>query len=108
MLAVPLKSALPIFLAVVSWTALVAVEALPFRLAFIVAGNFKVTFAEPLTETALPVLVPSLSDTDIFLAVPHWEVVIFPDPSKDVPFIVLAVCNFTAVFAEPPTEEEPA
>ena len=36
----------------------VAVVALPVRLAFIVAGSFNVAFAPPLTLTAAPVFVP--------------------------------------------------
>ena len=57
------------------------------------AGNFKVTLAEPLTETASPVLVPVSSEILIFLAVPQLVVVILFVPSKEVPFIVLDVTN---------------
>ena len=35
-------------------------------------------------------------------------VVMFAEPSKDVPFIFLAVASLTAVFALPPADEEPA
>ena len=44
----------------------------------------------------LPIVIP--------LAVPQFDVVILAEPLNDVPFIVLAVCNFVAV-AEFPEHE---
>ena len=57
-LALPLKFCPQIVLVVCK---VVAVEALPVKLALIVAGNFKVGFPLPLTLTAGPVLVALLS-----------------------------------------------
>lgn len=58
--AEPLNEAFPIVLAVCN---VVAVEALPVKLAFIVAGSLRVALADPLTDIAAPVLVPSESAT---------------------------------------------
>ena len=65
------------------------------------SGNFNVAAAEPSTLTAVPVFVPSLSDMLMFLAVPHFAVVIAAEPSNDVPFIFTAVFIFVAVAALP-------
>lgn len=73
----------------------------PVKVAFIVAGNFNVAFALPLTLTAEPVFVPSLSAIEIFLAVPQLAVVILAEPLKLVPLMVLLVCKVVAVEALP-------
>lgn len=63
--AEPLKDrepvASPVQERVLAVAKLLAVLALPVREALIVAGSFKVTLPEPLTETAAPVLVAELS-----------------------------------------------
>ena len=59
------------------------------------------TFPLPLTDLAVfPICM--------FLAVPQFAVVMLAEPSKLVPFMVLAVASLTAAFALPPALEEPA
>ena len=89
------------FLEVFIALAVDAVEALPDNVALIVAGNFNVALVPPLTETAVPVLVPVASEILIFLAVPHLSVVISAEPLKLVPFIFLLFCKVVAVEAFP-------
>ena len=79
--------------------AVVAVAALPVRLALIVAGNVSDTLALPFTLTAVLVLVPSV--ILMFLAVPQLAVVILALPLKLVPLMVRAGCNLVAVAALP-------
>ena len=92
--------ALPIVV-VPSFVAIEAVSAFPVNAAFIFAGSFNITSLSPLTETASPVFVADESEILIFLACPHFSVVIEALPSKEVSFIVTAVFNFVAVFAFP-------
>ena len=77
------------------------VEALPSKLAFIVAGNLRFVFELPsmLTGTAVP--VPSLLTIPIFLLAPHLLVVISADPLKSVPLILRDVCKVAAFDAVP-------
>ena len=69
-----------------SLVALVALEALPLRLALIVPGRFNVIAPLPSTLVAVPELVPS--EIMMFLAVPHLLVVMSADPLKSVPLIL--------------------
>ena len=87
-------------------SAVPALVALPDNVALIVAGSFNVTAPLPFTETAVPVLVASLSAILIFLAVPQFAVVMFWLPSNEVPLIVRAVCNLDAVAALPSMKSE--
>ena len=66
--------------------ALVAVAALPLRLALIVLGRFNIIAPLPSTLVAVPELVPS--EIVMFLAVPHLLVVMSADPLKSVPLIL--------------------
>ena len=93
-----------IVLAVASLVAAVAVDALPVRLALIVAGNVNATLALPLTLTAVLVFVPSV--IAMLRAVPQFVVVMLAVPLKLVPLIVRAVCNFVADAALPVHEPE--
>jgi hypothetical protein len=79
-------------------------ETFPVIEAFIVAGRFNVTLADPLTDTAVPVLVPSESEIDMFLAVPQLAVVIAEEPLKLVPLMFLDVFSVVAVAAFPSME----
>ncbi|MBR6253129.1 MAG: hypothetical protein IKR04_04775 [Clostridia bacterium] len=74
---------------------------MPVKLALIVLGNLRVTAALPLTLTAVPVFIPSLSEILILRAVPQLAVVILAEPSNEVPLIVLAVANLVEVEAFP-------
>jgi hypothetical protein len=59
--------------------------------------KLQLTFALPFTDfPVLPIV--------IVLAVPQLAVVIFAEPSKEVPLIVLAVRNVVAVAAFPVVE----
>ena len=94
----PSKEVLLIFLDTAS---LVAVDALPVSVPFIVLGNFNVTLEPPFTLTAAPIFVLLASSIEIFLAVPHENVVIAVVPSKSVPLIFLAVASLVVVAALP-------
>ena len=59
----------------------------------VVSLNTAILFA-----TIVPVGATLLLSVTVILAV----------PSKATPFIVLAVASFTALFAAPPADEEPA
>ena len=74
----------------------VAVVALPVSAALMVAGSFRFTFAPPLTDTVTAVPVPSLFTMPTLRAVPQFAVVIFADPSKEVPLMVCAVSSLEA------------
>ena len=114
MLAEPSKETPLMVLAVFSVVAVAAFpvqepddpEQFPVMLALIVAGSFNVAFADPLTDTALPVLVPSESEMEMFLAVPQLAVVIAALPSKLVPLIALVVASLVAVDAFPDSAPE--
>ncbi len=80
-----------------------ALDAFPSKDALIVEGSFSVTEVDPLTEVASPVLVPSASEIEMFLAVPQVAVVIAEVPLKLVPLMFLAVASFVAVDAFPST-----
>ena len=75
--------------------------ALPVRLALMVAGKSRMTLPEPSTLTAALVLVEVASLMYTFLAAPHLAVVMFAEPSNDVPLMLLAVCSFVAVATLP-------
>ena len=71
-----------------------------------VAGSLRFTSALPFTDVVTAVPVPSELTIPIFLAVPQFVVVMFADPLKLVPLMVLVVFKVVAVAALP--EQAPA
>ena len=85
---------------------MLAVDALPSKLALIVDGNFKFISLLPLILTGIAVPEPSLLIIPIFLDVPQLFVVISAEPLKLVPLILRVFCNVVAELALPEHDSE--
>ena len=86
--------------------AVLAVDALPSKLALIVDGNFKFILLLPLILTGIAVPEPSLLTIPIFLDAPQLFVVISAEPLKLVPLILRVFCNVVAELALPEHDSE--